>query len=294
MMKSSVFATLLAASATAAAQPAPRPSPTIERPQADDQKRAEAKALYEQGLSHYNLGEFDQAIAAFRKSYELTQAPGLLFNIAQAFRLKKDYEQATYFYTTYLRLQPDASNRADVEARLAEMQQAIEEQKKLEKKPPIGTIAPEDNTATTPRAATPATTITPPPSPPTSAMPALNSPRDESGTRGTSLKTAGYVTAGTGAALVITGLVFGQMAKSAEKDLNQLSADMGTWSAAQQAKYDAGKRDNTIAIVSFVVGGAAIATGGTLWVLGAMKKHDATVAINPTAHGTTFAVGWSF
>src|SRR5690242_7489154 len=122
MMKNLVFAAVLAASATAAAQPAPRPTPTTAPPQTDDQKRAEAKTLYEQGLSHYNLGEFDQAIAAFRKSYELTQAPGLLFNIAQAFRLKKDYEQASYFYTTYLRLQPDAANRTDVEARLAEMQ----------------------------------------------------------------------------------------------------------------------------------------------------------------------------
>jgi len=300
MMKNLVFTAILAASATAAAQPAPRPSPTptTDRAQTDDQKRAEAKALYEQGLSHYNLGEFDQAIASFRKSYELTQAPGLLFNIAQAFRLKKDYEQATYFYTTYLRLQPDAANRADVEARLAEMQQTIEEQKKLEKKPPIGTIAPEGTTATTPT-----TTVTPPPAPTTLAppsapmtttMPAPGSPRDESGAGGKSLKTAGYVTAGAGAALVITGLVFGEMAKSAEKDLNQLSANMGTWTAAQQDKYDAGKRNNTIAIVSFIAGGAAIATGGTLWVLGAMKKHDTTVAINPTAHGTTFAVGWSF
>lgn len=283
MMKKLALAALLAASATAAAQPAPRPTP-----QTDDQKRVEAKTLYEQGLSHYNLGEFDQAIAAFRKSYELTQAPGLLFNIAQAFRLKKDYEQATYFYTTYLRLQPDAANRSDVEARLAEMQQAIEEQKKLEKKPPIGTISPEGTTTTTS-----APTVTPPAAT-TSTTPAPESPHEEAGARGRSLKIAGYATAGTGAALVITGLVFGQMAKSAEKDLDQLSTNMGTWTAAEQNKYDAGKRDNTIAIVSFIVGGAAIATGGTLWVLGAMKKSDTTVAINPSAHGTTFAVGWSF
>jgi tetratricopeptide (TPR) repeat protein len=293
MMKNLVFAALLAASATAAAQPAPRPSPTptpaADRSQTEDQKRAEAKTLYEQGLSHYNLGEFDQAIAAFRKSYALTQAPGLLFNIAQAFRLEKDYEQATYFYTTYLRLQPDAANRADVEARLAEMQQALEEQKKLEKKPPIGTIAPEGNTATTPT-----TTVTPPTAPTTSTMPALPSPREEPRAPGKSLTVAGYATAGAGAALVITGLVFGRMAKSAEKDLNQLSTDMGSWTAEHEDTFDAGKRNNTIAIVSFIAGGAAIATGGTLWVLGAMKKSDATVAINPSAHGTTFAVGWSF
>jgi hypothetical protein len=102
------------------------------------------------------------------------------------------------------------------------------------------------------------------------------------------------VTGGAGAALLITGVIFGSMARSAEKDLNSLSSDHGTWTPEQQDKYDAGKRNNTIAIVSFIAGGAALATGATLFVLGTMKKNKTTVAINPTAHGTTFAVGWSF
>ena len=94
---------------------------------------------------------------------------------------------------------------------------------------------------------------------------------------------------------MVTGVIFGMMASSAESDLNSLSDDRGTWTPEQQDKYDAGKRNNTIAIISFVAGGAAIATGVTLYVLGSMKKKSSTsVAINPSAHGTTFAVGWSF
>src|SRR5215218_3425146 len=132
MMKQLALALMLVATTTNAfAQPAPPPpQPAPADGKTDDQKKAEAKALYEKGLSHYNLGEFDQAIAAFRSAYAISSAPGLLFNIAQSFRLKKDYEQAVYFYTTYLRLKPDAPNRTDVEARLQEMQEAIEEQKK--------------------------------------------------------------------------------------------------------------------------------------------------------------------
>jgi tetratricopeptide (TPR) repeat protein len=292
MIKNLLLASLLAVPASAVAQPTPVPAPAGEPPKLDEQKRGEAKRLYEDGLSHYNLGEFDLAIASFRKSYALSQAPGLLFNIAQAFRLKKDYEQATYFYTTYLRLQPDAANRADVEARLAEMQQALEEQHKLDKKPPIGTLDPEGRTTS------PGTTAVPPPAPVTTTPPGSThtvqeAPAETSGGR-SSLTTAGYVTAGAGVALVITGAVFGSMAKSAESDLNHLSANMGTWTPAEQSRYDAGNRDNTIANVSFIAGGAAIVTGGTLWALGAMKKHHATVAVSPTAHGTAFAVGWSF
>jgi tetratricopeptide (TPR) repeat protein len=278
MKKITVLATLLLASASALAQPAPPP------PADADAKKAEAKVLYEKGLGHYNLGEWDLAIDAFRKAYAISSAPGLLFNIGQSFRLKKDYEQALYFYGTYLRLKPDAPNRADVEARMKEMEDAIQEQKKLQNAPPIGTVNPEGGATTT---TTTTTTTTP-----TGAT--ITTAQTDTGTKSQSLITAGYVTAGSGAALVVTGAIFGMMARSAEKDLNTLSTDRGTWTVEQQDKYDAGKRNNTIAIISFVAGGAAVATGATLFVLGTMKKSKTSVAINPSAHGTTFTVGWKF
>ena len=281
MKKTIVLATLLATVTSAVAQPAPPPAQT------EDQKRAEAKALYEKGLSHYNLGEFDEAIKAFRAAYAISQAPGLLFNIAQSFRLKKDYEQATYFYQTYLRLKPDAPNRSDVEDRLKEMQEAIEEQKRMGTKPPIGTVNPEGTTVTTTTTVSTPTGATPTPTP-------APGPTPEGGTGNQSLVTAGYATAGAGAALVLTGLVFGRLARNAEKDLNQLSSTNGTWTQAHQDRYDAGKRNNTIAVISFIAGGAAIVTGGTLWALGTLKKSNATVAITPGKTGTTFAVGWDF
>jgi tetratricopeptide (TPR) repeat protein len=279
--------TLVATAQSALAQPAPPSPPQPQPAAASDDKKAEAKALYEQGLSHYNLGEFDQAIDAFRKSYAISQAPGLLFNIAQSFRLKKDYEQATYFYQTYLRLKPDAPNRADVEERLKEMQDALEEQKKLGNKPPIGTVSPDGGTTTTTTTTPTGTTTT------TTTTPEKPVPTGETGVRSTSLITAGYATGGAGIALVATGFVFGKLAKNAERDLNKLN-NGGTWTQAQQDRYDAGKRNNTIATISFIAGGAALVTGATLFVLGTMKKSSTEVAIMPTAHGTSVAVGWSF
>ena len=87
----------------------------------------EAKEHYEAGLARYNLGEFDAAINEFKTAYTLSHAPRLLFNIAQAQRLKKDYAQALYSYTTYLRLVPDAPNRVDVTARIAELSRILAE-----------------------------------------------------------------------------------------------------------------------------------------------------------------------
>jgi hypothetical protein len=130
------------------------------QPATDDQKKAQAKAYYEQGLSAYNLGRFNEAIEAFTKAYEVSQAPGLLFNIAQSHRLNKDYEKASYFYATYLRLKPDAPNRSDVEQRIQEMDKAIEDQKKISAGPPTGVVQPEGGVSSGKPAITTTTTTT--------------------------------------------------------------------------------------------------------------------------------------
>src|SRR4051812_18272354 len=53
------------------------------------QQLAEAKRLTRQALLHYDLGEWDKAIAEFKRAYELSEAPTLLFNLAQAHRKKR-------------------------------------------------------------------------------------------------------------------------------------------------------------------------------------------------------------
>jgi hypothetical protein len=127
-------------------------------------KQREARDHYQKGVTHYNLGEFVQAIEEFKQAYAISQAHGLLFNIAQAYRLTQDHRQALYFYKTYLRLVPEAPNRADVESRMVEIEKLLAEQERLKNDKPVGTIPPG---ATTPEAAAPAPapTSTPPATP---------------------------------------------------------------------------------------------------------------------------------
>lgn len=113
-------------------------------------KQREAREHYQKGITHYNLGEFAQSIEEFKQAYAISQAHGLLFNIAQAYRLTQDHKQALYFYRTYLRLVPEAPNRADVEARMVEIEKLLAEQERLKNDQPVGVIAPADVSSAAP------------------------------------------------------------------------------------------------------------------------------------------------
>src|SRR5688500_8949930 len=99
-------------------------------------REAVAKAHYERGITLYNLSKWDEAIAEFKKAYDLSKAPGLVFNIAQAQRLKGDHRAALDSYKSYLRLDPGAYNHAETEARIAELERAIADEEKSKPKPP--------------------------------------------------------------------------------------------------------------------------------------------------------------
>lgn len=111
----------------------------------------EAKARYEKGLRHYNLGHFDEAVEHFEGAYELSGKPELLFNIAQCQRQLGNTERALFLYRRYLASLPEASNRKSAEGYIAELEGAQgssppaakqpAEDKGKGKTPPAGTKA---------------------------------------------------------------------------------------------------------------------------------------------------------
>jgi tetratricopeptide (TPR) repeat protein len=86
---------------------------------------SQAHKRYEQGAAAYNLGRFDEAIAAFSDAYERDHAPILLFNIAQAHWKKGDSERALFFYRRYLEADPQARNRPQVDARIRALENQL-------------------------------------------------------------------------------------------------------------------------------------------------------------------------
>jgi tetratricopeptide (TPR) repeat protein len=242
----------------------------------------EARDHYDKGLSHYNLGEFTDAIDEFKRAYEISKAPRLLFNLAQAQRLNKEYEQALYSYTTYLRLMPDAPNRVDVAARIAEMSRLLKEEREHAGKEEPAKTPPTE----TPPPVTPPPVVAPPPV--VVAPPPLPPPPPPAPPRRT-LLWAGIGVAAGGVALLGAAAGCTAVAASDGSQLDALKASHGAWDARYQSMLDEGQRLQTAAAALWAIGGAVTVAGGVLAIVGVRRAHQLAVAPLPGGG----AVGWS-
>jgi tetratricopeptide (TPR) repeat protein len=102
------------------------------------ERQRQAKVLLDQALKKYDVADYEAAIESFKGAYALSPAPGLLFNIAQAYRLwgKGHCSDASRAYGSYLKGSPDAPNREKVEAHLKSLEKCAREEEKNAPPPP--------------------------------------------------------------------------------------------------------------------------------------------------------------
>lgn len=105
---------------------------------------AGAKEHYQNGLTKYNLQDFDAALNEFKAAYAQVQDPSFLFNIAQCQRNLGQYEAAAKSYRAFLNSAPDATNRAQVEKLIEQMDQAAKDERS--RTPPTGVNPPSATT----------------------------------------------------------------------------------------------------------------------------------------------------
>lgn len=110
-----LLSVLLLATAAHAAEPQEAPSDQA----ADDARRADAKARYEQGVEAYKAGHFKDAVDLFLAADRLSPSAPLSFNIARAYEKLGDDSGALRWYRDYLRRAPSAPNANDVAASVA-------------------------------------------------------------------------------------------------------------------------------------------------------------------------------
>lgn len=85
----------------------------------------EGKDHYRKGTAAYNLGNYSDAAREYELSYRATLDPALLFNVAQAYRLAGDKRRALTAYKSYLRSAPDGDKRELADAKVHEIEAAL-------------------------------------------------------------------------------------------------------------------------------------------------------------------------
>ncbi|HEX3697284.1 MAG TPA: hypothetical protein VH374_18060 [Polyangia bacterium] len=79
----------------------------------------ETAAHAQQGRRHADAGRFHDAIAEYRKAYELKADPEFLFAIAGCYRHLGNSERALFFYQRYLTAAPTGANHVEAEQAVA-------------------------------------------------------------------------------------------------------------------------------------------------------------------------------
>jgi tetratricopeptide (TPR) repeat protein len=92
-----------------------------------------AKAVFLDGERSFQLGKFEDAIAAYERAFSLDPQPAFVFNIALAHRRQYEIDgkldhllRARELYRNYLRLEPGSPRRAGVEKLIVELSARID------------------------------------------------------------------------------------------------------------------------------------------------------------------------
>jgi len=205
----------------------------------DDAQLAEAKREFDAGSKAYEDGEFDSALASFRRAYELTGSPDLLYNIATVSDRMRLDEEALDAYEGYLDARPKSSDREHVEGRIEALRAAIEADKRAELNAAIEARQAASEAAARVKAERPLTQhVGPGPGP--------------------------WITIGVSGAAVATGAVLLGLGQRDEKRVQNASPGSSYSSVEEMA--DRGPRLNKAGIALLAVGGAGV-LGGVIWQL---------------------------
>jgi hypothetical protein len=280
------------------AQAQDAPSPKL----SESQKR-QTKEHYEQATKLYNLGKYAEAVAEYQAAYLISADPVMLYNIAQCHRLNDKPEDAARFYKNYLRNAPGAVNRTEVEKKIEEMERLTEERRRqgasapasppaAPATPPGGTPtpgtadgqAPLGQIAAAPSLTPPEVTAPPPPGATPDATVQQSMPPEAPPPRSRVVPMSLLI---GGGALVATGLVFGAVAGSKAKQVEEKSRSSNArFDDSIKKLEESGKSASALAVVTGLVGLVAGGVGTYLFLRSPSEPATPSTTVYPiTGHG---------
>lgn len=235
-----------------------------------------ARKLAERGRELHERGDYSRAIVAFKEAYVLAPSPGLLFNLAQAYRLSGNCDDAALMYQRYLdTAAPARKERLLAQGHLDTVRRCI--QKRNLNLPPDPAMA--SIPMPPPPGPDPLFVDTPTPAP----APA----------RGRIARRVGLGLSIGGAAALTAAAFYGFRSYQAASDVEDRYAAGEKWRDLEPI-HARGERAETAAKWLAIGGGVGAAAGVTLFVLGRRAERTPPVTVAPMQGGARVGLSWAF
>jgi tetratricopeptide (TPR) repeat protein len=230
---------------------------------ADETADELARRHFDSGAAYLEESDYDNALKAFQKAYELSQRPEILLNIATVQERRGDLAAAISALEQYLAAAPNGDRADTTRLRIQNLQ------KRLAESPPP-----------TPTASASVAPVPPPPPPPAAAPPPAP-PRPAPN------HVPAYIAFGVGGAGLVTAVVTGIMANAKYQDAKDSCSPHCTDAQLSSAK--------TLALVSTITTGVAVVGAGvglTLFLTSssgasATSSSSVRVAVGPRGPAAT-------
>src|SRR5262249_42966263 len=102
-----------------------------------------ARTAFQEGTRLFDVGDYENALDAFKRAYVHYEEPAFLFNIGQCHRLLGHSLEGLRVYRTYLKRAPRAGNREAVERIVADLAEAVSSESRSRARPPQGVMEPK-------------------------------------------------------------------------------------------------------------------------------------------------------
>jgi tetratricopeptide (TPR) repeat protein len=203
----------------------------------------DAAQRYRDGQAAYDQARYDDALASWQQSYALSHAPGLLYNLAQAYRLRDragDCVAARERYQRFVSLAQPSPQRELAERYITELAACAA--------PPLSGASP-----------TTSATVD-----------------DTLRTRELEVGAVGVV----GLGLLVTGIALGHHAATLGNDVTNACAVSCDWSA-EKSKDAEGRRDSALGWTFGAIGVVELVGDAALYYFG-VREHGISVAVPPS------------
>lgn len=250
--------------------------------EAESSDQVEAKRLAARAQVSFDLGEYGLAIVDYREAYRLHPAPGLLYNLAQAYRLSGDCVNATVMYRNYLRLAPGSRYRSVARQHISALAECNRKHTGWTEVDDSFVAAAHGDGKETRTASL-------------ELAGAEDQPVDRGEERpGHRHKVAGRVFGGVGAGLIAGGVYLSIRAGNTADEVSRRYRDGDDWKDLEDLDRR-GRREEAGGATLLIAGGAALVTGATLYALGWREERQAAaVSVVPVGKGAAVSVSWGF